>query len=545
MRQKMTFFIAIMIVISTVCFPPALADSNAAGPFERYAETVVVRIGSMDPFALQDDGFSRAEGVSQTGNLYADYLLERSNIQVETLWSVPDAAYQLTLRNSIASNNLPDVFLVQDESLLRMLVKTDMVADLTGTYETKAAPYIQAFYEDYGDDAFDAVTFDGRIMAVPDLNSDHQFNFVWVRKDWLDQLDLALPQTLEDCVSIAQAFLDAGLATIGFPCVSSVAGSYNTPFSMDPALNALGAYLRSWIYLEDGSIVYGSVQPEAREALAFLADLYQQGLLDSEFAVRDTAAISQNLLSGQFGICFGPWHLPSTAMTSMKEADPESNWVPVLAPLSSDGKLHPTEPQTHRNYLCVRKGYEHPEVVWELLNYAWLHSDDPRIHEIDTYYADRLGPEATVSKPWQIASAIMVQWHDAVRREGRLLQSAIDNSYDTTGLNDEMRRFVESSKAWLEDGDAAQWPLYAAHVLGTRTVDDQRIEPQRICQPMTSDTMASVWPSLQRMENDAIMKIILGEEPIAYFDTFVSNWYQLGGQQITNEINALYGVMDQ
>ena len=36
------------------------------------------------------------------------------------------------------------------------------------------------------------------------------------------------------------------------------------------------------------------------------------------------------------------------------------------------------------------------------------------------------------------------------------------------------------------------------------------------------------------------MKIILGEEPVDSYDTFVENWMAMGGEQITAEVNEWY-----
>jgi putative aldouronate transport system substrate-binding protein len=48
--------------------------------------------------------------------------------------------------------------------------------------------------------------------------------------------------------------------------------------------------------------------------------------------------------------------------------------------------------------------------------------------------------------------------------------------------------------------------------------------------------MAQVMPTLQSMQDEVIIKIIMGD-PITNFDKFVQDWYDLGGAEIVDEVN--------
>ena len=52
-----------------------------------------------------------------------------------------------------------------------------------------------------------------------------------------------------------------------------------------------------------------------------------------------------------------------------------------------------------------------------------------------------------------------------------------------------------------------------------------------------TDTMEEKWEELEALEKEVFLKIILGEQPLEYFDQFVEEWKQQGGETITNEIN--------
>ena len=44
-------------------------------------------------------------------------------------------------------------------------------------------------------------------------------------------------------------------------------------------------------------------------------------------------------------------------------------------------------------------------------------------------------------------------------------------------------------------------------------------------------------PTLEKMEQEMLLKIITGEKPVDYFDEFVETWNKTGGEQITEEVN--------
>ena len=55
-----------------------------------------------------------------------------------------------------------------------------------------------------------------------------------------------------------------------------------------------------------------------------------------------------------------------------------------------------------------------------------------------------------------------------------------------------------------------------------------------------TETMTSKMSTLQDLQDEVFIKIILGEEPIDAFDKFVEDFNTLGGADITNEVNEWY-----
>ena len=45
---------------------------------------------------------------------------------------------------------------------------------------------------------------------------------------------------------------------------------------------------------------------------------------------------------------------------------------------------------------------------------------------------------------------------------------------------------------------------------------------------------------LNKLRDNAYISIIMGEEPVSYFDTFVEQWKAQGGDDIAKEVNEWY-----
>ena len=48
--------------------------------------------------------------------------------------------------------------------------------------------------------------------------------------------------------------------------------------------------------------------------------------------------------------------------------------------------------------------------------------------------------------------------------------------------------------------------------------------------------------TLQGEEIGMFNAIVTGEQPVSYFDTWVSSWMQKGGEQVTKEVNEWYAA---
>ena len=63
-------------------------------------------------------------------------------------------------------------------------------------------------------------------------------------------------------------------------------GGYSSEYLMDIVFAANDAYPKQWIEDENGDVSYGSVLPQAKDALAKLRSMYERNILDQNFLLR-------------------------------------------------------------------------------------------------------------------------------------------------------------------------------------------------------------------------------------------------------------------
>lgn len=105
----------------------------------------------------------------------------------------------------IKDQTLPDVLVISDRDMLKELVENDLVEDLTEVYQNCTSKRIKEMFESYGSGLLESVKFDGKLMAIPETVTDHGPRLMWLRKDWIDELGLEEPKTLEDAFDIVEA----------------------------------------------------------------------------------------------------------------------------------------------------------------------------------------------------------------------------------------------------------------------------------------------------------------------------------------------------
>lgn len=509
-------------------------------PYGKYPEQLTYTLGKLSGA----NNSNLPDGETYENNAYTRLLKERLNVQNQDVFEAMDEQYTDSVTMVIAQNDLPDVMIVEDLDDLQYLVDNDMIADLTDSYNNCMSDTIKNIYGSYGRDILDVVTFGGKIMAIPETNISDGPNLIWLRKDWMDALGLSAPRTLSDVEEIIRQFKEKDPGhngagnTVGLVCDTSLCGGcgYSSEYTLDIIFAAYGAFPKQWIYDEDGNVVYGSVQPEAKEALAHIHELYKKGILDQDFLMRTSSNLIELIVDGQCGSFFGPWWAPNNPLMQAVEQNKDAEWQPYLIATEKSGLTSYHTQNPSGKYIVVRKGYEYPEIACKIVSvlFDYLRYNDRDNQEIVDYYKENVDPTA---RPF----AINVDYNNALQICYGELNHVFAGDKSADDLNVLEYSYYEACESYLKDAEnasAEDWAAYTSRITACKILNDGRTNKVESLYFGETETMVTDWWSLENLESDTYLKIVTGESSLDEFDRFVENWYQNGGETITKEVRA-------
>ena len=555
LKKSVAFGVAGIMLILAGCKSPAGFASNdneeynarmeeaRTTPFGAYPETIEYTLGKMTSV----NNSNMPENDTYTDNAYTRYIKSVINVQNVDAFEANDSQYDTNVSMAISMGSLPDIMVVSSQDEVEQLVGAGLIEDLTESYNNCISDRIRKMYESYGDSLKDMVTYDGKIMALPETNITDGPNLVWLRKDWMDELGLSEPHTIDDVVNIVKHFIseDPGNNgedasgkpnTVGLAVDTDVTGEcgYSSEFLLDIIFACFGAYPKQWIMNDDCEIVYGSVTDEAKEALSYINSLYNQGVIDNDFLLRTSTNICELIENGLCGSFFGPWWAPNNPLANAVSRNSDANWQPYLIATDSDGTTSYHSQNPCYKYVVVRKGYEHPEIAAKMISVMFdkVRFDCTDSEEFKNYYQLNVEPTA---RPL----SINVDYNNALSICYRNIDATISGRKNPDSLELLERSFYDACSEYIKNANktSTQWAAYMSRIKACSLIAQDNIKVVDSLYFKTTDTMKSHWWRLKAKEKEAYLKIISGEEDISYFDTFVKEWNEQGGQIITSEVS--------
>ena len=516
-------------------------DIAETSPLGKYPELVTYTLGQMKG----TNNSNLPEGQTYEDNAYTRYLKKTLNVQNKNIFMESEERYDEALNILVKDRNLPDIFLVSDRETLEELVENDLIEDLTEVYKSCASDKIQEMYESYGKELLASGTFDGKLFALPETAIDDGSQLLWLRRDWMEQLGVKEPKTLDEALSVIRAFqenrmgAEEGEDPVGLVCDPGLVGTVSTSYSVDSVFEMFGAYPQQWIKNADGEIVYGSLTEETKEALGYLRELYKQGILDPDFALRAQNNIRDLVVNGKCGAFFGLWWTPNNPLMDEYRKNKETDWEPYY--LTADAKRTVEVYSTFwdSKYVVVRKGYEHPEIVMKILSvlfdYSRYEAEDA--DEVNSYFALNVDPtarplmsnvdynEATYMVTKHIREALYSPGNAKTRED----LSAIEASYF-----DACKEYLEAEVPSVE-----AWAAYKSRISAVGLLVDANYRASE--KKYLGDGDGEIPQTLRLLEKNAFIQIIMGKKPVSSFDSFVEEWYRKGGDSLTERVRK--GIM--
>ena len=386
--NRKILIVAGVVVFSwmTACSNPGDSKSVAQTSTPKSTSTATVNFDPMQkydpPIELStvgfiDDTFKFADGDSIENNVWTRGYDSELGIKLKYLWVAKGADQgQTKLNVTLASGELPDLMQVNAVQL-KQLIDAGSIADLTDVYAKYASPEMKDMLTQDGGIGMSAATFKGKLMAIPVLNADTDTSqLVWIRQDWLDKLNLPAPKTMADLLKITEAFTkqdpdgNGKADTFGLAVTKDLNGTGAS--DLQGFFNGYHAYPKTWIKTPDGKLAYGSIQPEMKDALKSLQQLFADGQIDKEFGVKDGGKVAESIAAGKIGVEFGQHWNSFWPLADAVKNNPKAVWR-VYPIVSVDDK--PLKVQVSAgasNFYVVSKKAKHPEAAIKIANFSLL-----------------------------------------------------------------------------------------------------------------------------------------------------------------------------
>lgn len=294
------------------------------------------------------------------------------NLEIE---SIPESQYATVISTRLAANtDLPD-FLRMEGSHYEYGIQ-GVLLNLT-PYIEKYDTYLEEYlkYEPESKKYF--ISPDGNYYGWYPVKSgtDLADPYGWIiRKDWLDNLGLKEPYTVDEWYNVMKAFKENDANLNGNP-------DDEIPWC-NPGLECQTVWGHCWGLMmynsegwsvnENGKVELDWIKPEAKEMFTWLNKCFSEGLIDPEFLSMDhNARFSQNVVGGYTRFANTT---ESRAVLARQGGDPNAVYVGLPVPLGPDGQqgyMDSYGPADNGNGVAITNNCKDPDLAFRFCDWLW------------------------------------------------------------------------------------------------------------------------------------------------------------------------------
>ena len=182
----------------------------------------------------------------------------------------------------------------------------------------------------------------------------------FMRSDWLKELGLEAPETIDDWHTILTAFKEKKGAE------APLTGT-NLPNGLEGAFGIMRNF-----YHDDGVVKYGAYEENFRNFLTTMNQWYSEGLIDQNLVGITSKQVSAKILNGQSGVSYG-W-MASDFGSWMRAAQGSFDMIGVQIPVQNKGDISEYSiamaPTTTSGAIIDAKAKD-PALVAKVMNFGY------------------------------------------------------------------------------------------------------------------------------------------------------------------------------
>jgi putative aldouronate transport system substrate-binding protein len=271
------------LLLATTAF--AMLGAVAAPAF---AQTTL-RLVSKDLLSTNPDDVKEIEAIE------AALKAQGQDIDIQTI-DLPGGtqAYADALGVMLLSGDIPDIMYFQggDQKMAEQGILEDLTAHIEGSTNIKDALWPHNV---------DRLANYPYLLYIYPPRAPQPV----IRQDWLDELGLAVPTTVEEYEALFQAIHDADLDGDGTPGNTLGLTGFGNTNELDSIFNQAFGVTGTWMKNADGAWVNARVTDAEKAKIEFYARLAANGLFDKEYVTNTFDVKEDKFYTGKAGVVFG------------------------------------------------------------------------------------------------------------------------------------------------------------------------------------------------------------------------------------------------
>ncbi|GGD91730.1 extracellular solute-binding protein [Paenibacillus nasutitermitis] len=419
---------------------------------------------------------------------------------------VPGSAYDDKVNVTLASGNLPQALVVTNtkNSAVINAIRSGAFWEV-GPY-VKDYPNLQKYWKD---PIANNVSVDGKIYGIYRERPVARKGFLF-RQDWLDNLGLQQPKTVDDIYNIAKAF------TLNDPDKNGKDDTFGLALSSDGLVNdtmidlvtALGGFNKFGI--KDGKVTPYFMTPEYTEALKLLKKMYDEKLVNKDFGAIKGTKVRDFINQGKAGMVNGSIDDANSQFTSLYKLIPEAKIDFVAGLEGPNGVKLPANSGYYGQFMFPKSSVKTEADLKNILSYF------DKVLNLDVEKLFDFGVEGV---------------HHKVENGNPVISNQELYSNQVADLG--QLRIAPSDLTWPTENDVMKKVKQMYKDQAPNAVTD-------VTEPFLSPTQAERGTDLDTIIYDASIKFIMGTIDEAEFTKATDEWRKQGGDKMIDEFTQEY-----
>lgn len=266
-------------------------------------------------------------------------------------------------------------------------IEEEIIIDLAEYAEQYMGNYLTILndpkYAAYKERAYNA---EGQLAEISSISDDFKpTSGAQIRKDWLEKLNLDVPETYEDWENVLKAFKDNygctnALLLSGCTQMTNLIAGYGTAGAAEAAMGSSSAVN---MYQVDGVIKNGYQDESYKAYLTMMNRWYKEGLLSPDFITASSDGSQNNMdgviLSGDAGIWFSQGNFITQYESQAQVTEPDYAIMGITDPYSPEYNPEKTTHFTSMSggnqggsgALSVSTNCEDVQLACQWMDYFW------------------------------------------------------------------------------------------------------------------------------------------------------------------------------